>query len=287
MGAVSTPTREQVHDANLRLHQALAGEYDQIHPHMRNAYEQGLQRDDIARMHRDIAAAPGVRSVLDIGCGTGNLTLQFLAAGWSVTALDLSAAMLEIVRTKVEAAGVPAHRCTLVRSDVDTFLSQAPGRETAEYQVVAMSSVAHHLYDYLGSLEQLGARVAAEGFLYLIHEPVHQRELAMRFRPLRRVWSVVPRGLDRLGRLLTPRGQTRVWAEQDTTLVDLHYHRDGISVISLKQRLTALGFELLSLVRYNAHETSLASWLDNRAAPALRYEQFQRTYFRAIFKRVR
>jgi len=45
---------------------------------------------------------PGDR-VLDIGCGTGALTLRALARGGVVTALDINPAMMDVARRKVEA----------------------------------------------------------------------------------------------------------------------------------------------------------------------------------------
>jgi SAM-dependent methyltransferase len=46
-----------------------------------------------------------VRSVLDLGCGTGNHALLLAARGLSVTGVDLSAQMLEIAREKADRAG--------------------------------------------------------------------------------------------------------------------------------------------------------------------------------------
>lgn len=51
------------------------------------------------------AAAVGDREaprVLEIGCGTGNLTAELLGRGARVTAVDQSAAMLEIARAKLD-----------------------------------------------------------------------------------------------------------------------------------------------------------------------------------------
>jgi 2-polyprenyl-3-methyl-5-hydroxy-6-metoxy-1,4-benzoquinol methylase len=50
---------------------------------------------------------PGV-SVLDYGCGTGRTTLDLLRRGCTVTAFDISAAMLEIAHHKAQREGLPA-----------------------------------------------------------------------------------------------------------------------------------------------------------------------------------
>jgi 2-polyprenyl-3-methyl-5-hydroxy-6-metoxy-1,4-benzoquinol methylase len=51
------------------------------------------------------ALPPGIRTVLDIGCGTGSLSLILAGLGCDVTGIDLSPAMLAHARAKAQAAG--------------------------------------------------------------------------------------------------------------------------------------------------------------------------------------
>src|SRR3954447_12459528 len=48
---------------------------------------------------------PGLR-LLDLACGTGTLAIMFAKAGWTVTGLDRSSAMLDEAEGKRQAAGV-------------------------------------------------------------------------------------------------------------------------------------------------------------------------------------
>jgi demethylmenaquinone methyltransferase/2-methoxy-6-polyprenyl-1,4-benzoquinol methylase len=68
-------------------------------------YDQGIRIlsggriDDVYDSIAERAAHPGER-VLDIGCGTGNLSLRCAARGANVVGIDISAGMLEVARTK-------------------------------------------------------------------------------------------------------------------------------------------------------------------------------------------
>lgn len=64
----------------------------------------------------DMALSAGVeaRSVLDLGCGTGNSSAPFVVRGLSLTGLDLSSEMLAVARRKLPDA-------TFVHGDFTTF----------------------------------------------------------------------------------------------------------------------------------------------------------------------
>lgn len=53
----------------------------------------------------EIVAAPG-KLILDIGCGTGNVSLACAAGGAKVVGIDINAEMLEVAREKVKVAGL-------------------------------------------------------------------------------------------------------------------------------------------------------------------------------------
>jgi len=48
-----------------------------------------------------------ISTLLDIGCGTGRHILQFGGTGWQLTGADISEEMLDIARSRANAAGIP------------------------------------------------------------------------------------------------------------------------------------------------------------------------------------
>ena len=58
--------------------------------------------------------------VLDLGCGTGRVLIRLAQAGFQVTGLDISGAMLEIAHRKVAVQGLEA-RVRLVQADMRDF----------------------------------------------------------------------------------------------------------------------------------------------------------------------
>jgi len=53
-----------------------------------------------------IKSDPGVNKILDVSCGTGSMAVEFAKRGFEVTAMDLSAEMVNQARRKVAKAGV-------------------------------------------------------------------------------------------------------------------------------------------------------------------------------------
>jgi len=76
-----------------------------------NRYDRGikmLSRGRIKEVYLKIAemvAAPGKR-ILDIGCGTGNVSLACAACGATVIGVDSNAEMLEVAKSKSKKAGL-------------------------------------------------------------------------------------------------------------------------------------------------------------------------------------
>ncbi|HEY7984725.1 MAG TPA: class I SAM-dependent methyltransferase [Ktedonobacterales bacterium] len=123
-------------------------------------------QDDIA-LYTDLAAGAGPE-VLEIGCGSGRVTLPLVEAGSRVTAVDASAAML--ARCRARLAVVPpkvARRVTLVRGDARALGADVP--TTHALAIIPLNTFAHFALpaDRRRALEQVRAHVVPGGRLVL------------------------------------------------------------------------------------------------------------------------
>ena len=155
-------SNEEVVAHNQRAHDALGARYDEGHPEIFNDIEQRRLRDTVIRavaLARE--SGRGAVRTLDVGCGTGNLTRHLIGAGATVTAADLSATFLDVVRARF-ATGLDG----ILRLNGHDLRPAPDGA----FDLVATYSVLHHLPDYLRMAREM-ARVTAPGGIVMIdHE---------------------------------------------------------------------------------------------------------------------
>jgi SAM-dependent methyltransferase len=122
----------QLIDAGAREHYADAALYD---------YEYRRRRADVT-FYRELANARRVKRVLDLGAGSGRVTIPLARDGHRVTALDQSPAMLAKLRQRVAALPQAVRsRLEVVEGDLCTF--SLPGKFDL---AIACFNVFEHLY---------------------------------------------------------------------------------------------------------------------------------------------
>jgi SAM-dependent methyltransferase len=84
----------------------------------------------------DLAAKFGSGGIIDIGCGTGTLLLPLVKAGYDVTGLDISEAMIDVATGKLNREGLTAKTITASMTDFDA------GRQFS-LAVIARSGFSH------------------------------------------------------------------------------------------------------------------------------------------------
>lgn len=124
-------------------------------------YEYRRRRADV-NFYRELAARRGANRILELGAGSGRVTIPLARDGRSVVALDQAPAMLAQLRRRV--AGLPAvarDRVTVVEGDLRDF--DVSGRfELA----IAAFNVVEHLYtrsEFDACLRRVAARLARGG----------------------------------------------------------------------------------------------------------------------------
>jgi ubiquinone/menaquinone biosynthesis C-methylase UbiE len=101
---------------------------------------------------------------LDFGAGTGNLTGKLLRMGYTVTAVDISAEMCEILR-KRHRAYLETGKLVVVNSPLEDA-----SFERDEFDLIVCYSVLHHLPDYESALRRLSGFLKKGGVMYIDHE---------------------------------------------------------------------------------------------------------------------
>ena len=276
---VTADIADKVLQSNIEAHQLEAPIYDFIHPEIFGSFEQ-------RRIERDldlIASAMPKESVpwaLDIGCGTGNLTLKLVKLGFHVRAVDVSSEMLERLRSKL--GSFEADSVELVKSSAEDVL--ADSRTYGTWDVITFSSVLHHLPDYEAALLHALHQLRPGGILYVCHEPLQKSGTGGGLASI--MLSRILDGLDNLYILtrklviyLIQSWKTgRFQGRTDYTLADLH-SKSGIDARKNLGQLEAAGARVLLYETYRSRYSWLLASFDSRLGHPEHY------HFRFIVQR--
>ena len=245
-------TDEQIKKANKELHGIEARYYDILHSEIWNFYEHSKTRRDLRKIAGIIEKE--TLDVLDVGAGTGNLTLKFLAGGNTVTALDICREMLNVLSEKI-----PTNfndNIELVCEDVDEFLLKT----TQKYDVISFSSVLHHLPNYLYTLNLASSQLVGGGVIYITHEPLPRLdEIGFFYRNTGRVLGLFDYYLNRFR--LSKYSKLEL-PDLDYSVSDIH-SREGIDPKELVEFLKSKCMEIEFYKEYGSYKSGIVSILGN------------------------
>jgi SAM-dependent methyltransferase len=216
-----------------------AGTYgiDTAHPRF-----QAFMAQVCARRCAFVEELAGVGSLLDVGCGGGELLAAALARGWRAAGAEPMAQAAQVARSRAPAA------------DIRVGLSSEVGFDERSFDVVCAFHVLEHMPDSRAFLGEL-ARFARPGGLVVVETPNYASLLRRRhgpgwihLRPLEHLVHFTPQtmrgalagaGLDPV-RVVTP-----------TWIVDAHTPAELASELALRRPLgvRALGRGLEALYR--------------------------------------
>jgi SAM-dependent methyltransferase len=118
LSMLQCPVMSSFHtDSPTEIYSTYARVYDRS-GQMRFAIMMGMYLTEVLARH-EVSG----RSMLDLACGTGTLALQMAEAGWSVTGIDRSPAMLDEARRKHRASSGDV---TFIEGDMRVFTAPEP-----------------------------------------------------------------------------------------------------------------------------------------------------------------
>jgi len=155
-------SRKEIHEANIAVHRIEAAYYELFHPEVHGKQEQN-------RIHSTLQKASNLihnnrKRALDIGAGTGNITDKLLALGYTVTAIDISAEMCQVLRNK-NRKFQKTRQLTIVNSPIEDVRFNKD-----DFDLITGFSVLHHIPDYADALRRLSGFLKKGGVMYMDHE---------------------------------------------------------------------------------------------------------------------
>ncbi len=246
------PVKDQVISANIEFYREIAQKYD----------------------HYESCASDSFFQEIDCGGGTGNLTLKLLSRGWAVTVVDVSPEMLEVSRAKISASGYTAR---FVNDSVEHFL----GSSSEDFEVIAFSSVLHHLYSPVEVVREAAARIRPGGFFYSNFDPAlpSSRLMATSFHNFDTVLAkllhdrkdLLPGMKRRFQKLIRP--QDAAHARPIASAGDLaEYHAlEGLDDLLIAAALEAQGFSVVRS-RYSTGRSKMTRWINERLGASFNFK---------------
>jgi SAM-dependent methyltransferase len=224
--------------ANLDVHEKEARFYDQLHQEITNLYQRYRLQKFLKLIVNQLPDSKPPY-ILEIGSGTGFLTLQLLKFGFFVHAVELSPKMVEILESKISSSNF-RQKCKIFNSDINSFLDYELDRD--KYQLICMNSVLHHFPDYLKTFDKLLQFVDYKGILFISHEPLPPPSLNFFYRNIHRLDMKIRSSL-------LPKKLKKVAANIDYSLADFHTQL-GISPDHIVKLAEDKDFRCLILQKY-------------------------------------
>ena len=157
---INQTLKEQIHQANIKVHRSEAQYYELLHPEVYNKKEQKRIITKLKIVDRQIT--DNHKNALDIGAGTGNLTGKLLKMGYNVTATDISPEMCQILKKYNNSL---SSKLNIINSPIEDLSFNKD-----EFDLITFYSVLHHLPDYLSAIRSLATFLKKGGIIYIDHE---------------------------------------------------------------------------------------------------------------------
>ena len=243
--------KEKVLEENKRVHKLEDQFYLDRHPEQTNFYQSRILRKTVDRLC-SLLGGKG-REILELGCGTGYLYLEFLKRGHKITGVDLSAEMMSVLDGRIPKDFRELSR--LVVSDVETFADI----DDKKYAAILVSALLHHLYDFESVIKMYCDRLISGGVFLIFFEPLKQDINT----PIRYSMHKTLAGIDEAFY------RRKMMRQRISILEEEYHHADyqrqfgGIDPDRLMELFTKEGLKILQVEKYCARRFGLSSLLAN------------------------
>jgi SAM-dependent methyltransferase len=248
----STLTREKVLEENKRVHKLEDQFYLDRHPEQTNFYQSRIVRKTVDQVCSSLDRTSG--DVLELGCGTGYLYLEFLKRGHKITGVDLSAEMVRVLESQIP--NNYKKNSQLVVSDVETFANV----DDKKYSAIIVSALLHHLYDFESVIKIYCERLIPGGVFLIFFEPLKQDITSPIRYSIHKKLASIDESLYR-----------RKMKRQKISILEEEYHHadyqrqfGGIDPYRLKDLFDKEGLKTLQVEKYCARRFGFSSFLATR-----------------------
>lgn len=234
-------------------------DYEKGSPHLRHDRLRTMVEVRLAALVAQSIRRTGQCRVLEVGAGHGTFTYSLLKAGAHVTVTETSSASADHLRHRFGNS-----------SDVEVRFDESGEailQSTDRWDLAVMTSVLHHIPDYLTFLSKLSALVTEGGAILTVQDPLYYPRMPKVAHVADRgayfAWRVfqgdVKRGLaTRLRRL---RG---VYLDTEASdLVEYHVVRDGVDEDAIADTL-GFHFDNVEIFRYWSTQAPLLQRIGDR-----------------------
>jgi ubiquinone/menaquinone biosynthesis C-methylase UbiE len=146
---------------NINIHDKIYKSYNIKHSEIYNDFEQERLNSVISDTINFLRKPTSQINVLDVGAGTGNLSLKYLDRGCKVTATDVSLKSLQQLKDLAK------NKKNLYLNQITESTLNIPDNS---FDVVCTYSVLHHIPDYILTIKEMIRVTKPNGIIYIDHE---------------------------------------------------------------------------------------------------------------------
>lgn len=233
-------------------------DYELGSPHLRHRRLRTSIEARLTALVAETIARRGDCRVLEVGGGHGTFTRCLIDAGAHVVVTETSRASADLLRSTF-----PADKVTVIHDETGEGILA----DTRQWDLAVMTAVIHHIPDYLTFLDGLIKRLAPQGMLFTVADPLFYPRMSAVTHRLDRAaylsWRLVQgdyaRGLStRLRRLRGVYDET-----QPSDLVEYHVVRDGVDEEAIRA-LCEARFESVEIFSYWASQAPVWQRIGDR-----------------------